>query len=496
MNPKQLALILPIIALSISSLSSLFAQEKKPNIIFILMDDMGYSDVSCYGAKKVNTPNIDKMAEGGMKFTDFHAAASICSPSRAAFLTGAYPQRCGLYMGINPKRQAHWFLGLNPDEITIAEQAKSQGYTTSIIGKWHLGSQEPFSYYHQGFDHYYGASENMGHSEVFRDEKEIIYQDTPLEKLNTLYTKRLVKQINDFKDEPFFIYYAHNYPHTPFRAGPKFQGSSQDGARGDVIQECDWSIGEMLKALEENNLLENTLVIFTSDNGPLKQEYAAPYSGTKYVSKEGGHRVPFILYWKGTIPATGDVSTPAIAMDLFPTLTQIMGAEMPADREYDGVSLTPLWNGAEIARDPQQPFYFYNCENLQAVRVGDWKLHLPRERKQVPFWEQPARKFKPVTQPELYNINDEKAEKVNRAADFPEKVAEMTALAESTRERLGEYMQRGSEQRPTGTLFPEVPIVSNQQQDWSKLSAAEKGRALTEFESATPKKREKPKKQN
>lgn len=209
--------------------SSLFAENKKPNIIFILMDDMGYSDISCYGSQKVSTPNLDLMAKEGMMFTDFHAAASICSPSRAAFLTGAYPQRCGLYMGINPKREAHWFLGLNPDEITIAEQAKSQGYTTSLIGKWHLGSQEPFSYYHQGFDHYYGASENMGHSKVFRDEKEVVYESTPLDQLTTLYTERIVKQISDFKDKPFFIYYAHNYPHTPFKAGPKFRGASKTG---------------------------------------------------------------------------------------------------------------------------------------------------------------------------------------------------------------------------------------------------------------------------
>ncbi|WPJ95471.1 sulfatase-like hydrolase/transferase [Coraliomargarita algicola] len=213
--------------------------QDRPNVIFILMDDMGYSDVSCYGATKVSTPHIDRMAAEGMQFTDFHTGASICSPARAAFMTGAYPQRNGLYMGINPKREAHWFLGLNPDEITIAEQFKQQGYTTAIVGKWHLGMQEPFLYWHQGLDHYYGAPENMGHDKRFYDEREVIYKNTPLAKLTELYTARMVKYIEDFTRSarsgqgasPFFIYFAHNYPHTPYQAGPKFRGSSKDGMR-------------------------------------------------------------------------------------------------------------------------------------------------------------------------------------------------------------------------------------------------------------------------
>ena len=162
-------------------------------------------------------------------------------------------------MGINRNRQAHWFLGLNPDEITIAEQFKKQNYTTAMIGKWHLGSEEPFSYYNQGFDHYYGAPDNMGHGKAFYDDKELVHKATPLDQMTTLYTQRIVKHIGDFKDKPFFIYYAHNYPHTPYKAGEKFKGSSKDGVRGDVIQELDWSIGEVIKALKENGILENTL---------------------------------------------------------------------------------------------------------------------------------------------------------------------------------------------------------------------------------------------
>ncbi|MGJ8655202.1 MAG: sulfatase family protein [Akkermansiaceae bacterium] len=478
--------------LSLCSLSSsLIAQEAptstdKPNVIFILMDDMGYSDVSSYGATKVNTPNIDRMATEGLKFTHFHTGASICSPSRAAFLTGAYPQRNGLYMGINQKREAHWFLGLNPEEITIAEQFKQQGYTTAMVGKWHLGKEEKFSYYHQGFDHYYGAPDNMSHNPEFLDEKEIIYKNTPLDKLTDLYTARMVKHIQDFKDKPFFIYYAHNYPHTPFKAGPKFKGSSKDGVRGDIIQELDAGIGEVLKALETNNILENTLVIFTSDNGPTSPQYSKPYSGTKYVSLEGGHRVPFILYWKGKIQPA-ESATPVTAMDLFPTLSELAGAPMPTDLVYDGMSITPLFQGKPIARNQNEPFYYYNCENLQAIRIGDYKIHLPRTMEQIPWWAQ--KKQTAITTPQLYNLTEDIAEKNDIAAQHPERVKEMLEMAEQVRKKLGEFKSRGSEQRPTGTLFPEVPILTNQNQDWVKLSDKEKGRAKSEFKPATKKKK-------
>ncbi len=455
---------------------------QKPNVIFILMDDMGYSDVSCYGSQKVNTPNIDRMAAEGMRFTDFHTAASICSPSRAAFLTGGYPQRCGLYMGINPNREAHWFLGLNPDEITIAEQFKSQGYSTSMIGKWHLGTEEAFSYFHQGFDHYYGAPCNMGHDPRFFDGREVIYEKSPLDQLTTLYTERIVQQIKAHKDKPFFFYYAHNYPHTPYKAGRRFKGSSRDGVRGDVIQELDWSIGEIFKTLEASGILDKTMIIFTSDNGPVKNQYAKPYSGTKYVSLEGGHRVPFIVYWKGGIKESAVVDVPVNAMDLFPTLSELIGAPMPADRKYDGVSLTPLFSGKAIARSAEEPFYYYNCENLQCVRVGDWKLHLTRSKEQLPFWS--VKKQEPITRPQLYNLAADAAEKTDLAAAHAERVAEMESLAKATRLKLGENMARGSEQRPTGTLFPEVPILSNHVTDWIKLSAEEKGRAKTEFKAA------------
>ncbi len=475
-----------------SSLAS--AKNARPNVIFVLTDDLGYSDISCYGATKVKTPHIDRLAAEGIQFTDFHTAASICSPSRAAFLTGAYPQRAGLYMGINPNRTAHWFLGLNPDEITLAEQFKSQGYRTSMVGKWHLGTEPEFSMLKQGFDDYYGMPCNFSHDPRFLDGEEVVFEKTPLDQLTELYTDRITTFIREQKDEPFFLYYAHNYPHTPYQAGEKFKGSSKDGVRGDIMQELDWSIGEMMSALEEAGIAENTLVVFTSDNGPTSNKYALPYRGTKYVTLEGGHRVPFILHWpvKITEPRVSDV--PVNAMDLFPTLSEIIGASMAQDRKYDGESLMPLLDGEPLARSADTPFYYYNCENLQAVRVTDWKLHLPREAAQVPFWEK-NKAFFGLKAPVLYDLSADPGESTDVAAQHPEVVAQLMALAEETREDLGEYLERGSGQRPAGTVIPDAPIISHEK-DWGMVDAAvargiAEERQRRHAQTATPKKTKK-----
>ncbi|WP_182867965.1 sulfatase family protein [Rhodopirellula sp. JC639] len=443
---------------------------ERPNVIFYLTDDLGYSDISCYGAKKVQTPNIDRLAAEGIKFTDFHTGASICSPSRAAFLTGAYPQRCGLYMGINPIRDEHWFLGLNPDEVTLAEQFKKQDYETFLIGKWHLGKEPEFHPFRHGFDHYYGMPNNAGHSSRFYDGKKEIYRQTPLAQLTKLYTDRAVKIITDHGNKPFFLYFAHNYPHTPYKAGKNFVGSSNDGVRGDVIEELDWGVGEMMKALQQAGIADNTIVIFTSDNGPVKPQYAAPYRGTKYVTFEGGHRVPFIFYWPAVIKQGIQSDTPVVAMDLFPTLSEIIGQPLPDDRVYDGVSLMPLLTGGELTRADDQPFYYYNCENLQAIRHGDWKLHLPRSSEQLPFWDK-NKAFTRIQSPVLYNLRSDVAESQDVSAANPDIVRQMVRMAEQTRQELGEFMQRGDGQRPTGSAIKDAPVISHGK-DWPTVDAA------------------------
>ena len=461
-----------------------------PNIIFILMDDMGYSDLSCYGAKSVSTPNIDSLANQGLKFTNFHTAASICSPSRAAFLTGAYPQRCGLYMGINRNREAHWFLGLNPAEITIAEQCKRAGYKTLMVGKWHLGHEDKFSPQNQGFDSYYGAPENMGHSKLFLDEKEVIYEETPLKKLASLYTAKVVEHVRNHKDQPFFLYFSHNYPHTPFKPSDKFKGSSESGDRGDVIQEVDWGIGEMLKALDEENILDNTVIVFTSDNGATNNKFNLPFRGTKYVSLEGGHRVPFIIYSK-QIKKAREVDDFTTAMDLFPTISELVRVDLPTDRIYDGISLTPLMEGKKLQRDSDEPFFYYNCENLQAIKQGKWKLHFPRTKAEAPFWDK-GKEFFRISKPVLYNIEVDINESEDVADRYPDVVAELSQLRSQMQAKLGEHMRRGSEQRATGALFPEVPVRGNLT-DWEKLTNKEKGRAKSQFKkgAAKPKRNKK-----
>lgn len=453
-------------------------KKEKPNVILILADDLGYSDLSCYGSENVKTPNLDLLAEEGLRFTNYHTGASICSPSRAALLTGAYPQRTGMYLGINPKREAHWFLGLNPDEITIAEQFKKQDYETFMVGKWHLGTEEKFSCLNQGFDDYYGMPTNYQHSKKFYEGRELLYEVTPLDKLTNLYTDRIISFIEEDSDKPFFLFYSHNYPHTPFKAGKDFEGSSKDGPRGDVIQEFDWSIGEIIKSLEKVGKLENTIIIFSSDNGPLNNKYAQPYRGTKYVSLEGGHKVPFIVSWPDGIAKSAVVNTPIYAMDVFPTFSEIIGAEIPQDRIYDGESILPLFNEGSVQRD-SEIYYYYNCENLQAVSQGDWKLHLSRSIEQIPFWDQSKTEFIDIESPVLYNLFNDVSESINVAQENPKIVAKLLAIAEEARKELGEFNKRGSGQRPTGSLFPEVPVISHPR-DWDKLPESVKEKAKRE----------------
>jgi len=448
------------------------APPNAPNVIFMLTDDLGYSDISCYGARKVKTPHIDRLAANGIRFTDFHTGASICSPSRAAFLTGGYPQRAGLYMGINPNRTAHWFLGLHPNEITLAELFQTKGYATHMVGKWHLGTEPEFLPRKQGFETYYGMPCNFSHDPTFLDGDDVVFAKTPLARLTELYTERITRIIRESRDrdEPFFLYFAHNYPHTPYAASARFNGSSKGGVRGDMMQEMDWGVGEMMKALEATGVADNTIIIFTSDNGPTSNEYAKPFRGTKYVSFEGGHRVPFVVHWPAAIGKGLTSDANVHAMDLFPTLADIIGAPLPEDRVYDGISLRPAFAGKALSRDDAAPFYYYNCENLQAVRQGDWKLHLPRTQAQMPFWDK-NKVFNNADQPALYHLGSDQGETTDVAAENPDVVRQLQALAARTRKELGEFMERGQGQRPTGSLFPNAPVISHEK-DWSVIEPA------------------------
>ncbi|TWU39974.1 Arylsulfatase [Novipirellula aureliae] len=460
----------------------------RPNIIFMLADDLGYSDISCYGAKKLDTPNLDTLASDGLQFTTFLSAANVCSPSRAAFLTGAYPSRCGVPMAVNHPLQNHWFLGLDSDEITIAEQCRKQGYKTFMVGKWHLGTEDVFLPFNQGFDRWLGTVANAG---SIYDDREVAYDTYPQTILTSLYTQRVREHIRDSRDQPFFIYYPHNYPHKPFTEGNAFDGSTGSGTRSDVLKEMDWSVGQIVAELEAQGILENTLIVFSSDNGavPPSQYGNAPFRGSKYVTWEGGHRVPLVMYWKGQIQTPAMIDSPQVrAMDLFPTICELIGEPVPKDRVYDGTSLVPLMSGQSIDRDPNEPFYYYTGDNLQCVRVGNWKLHVPRTEYQLPWWDQIK---PPPSTYQLYDLANDVHEDRDVSADHPEIVAALSELAANIVLELGNpdpetgTLIVGSGQRGTGSIFPEVPTLLNNESDykyvpdWNTLTDAEKGRGKT-----------------
>lgn len=366
-------------------------EPSHPNIILILTDDLGYGDLSCYGSELIDTPQIDKMASMGVRATEYRTAASICTPSRAALLTGSYPQRAGLYMGISPSRPEHQHLGLNPDEITIPELLKTKSYATGMIGKWHLGFDEVFHPLNHGFDSYYGMPSNYNHDKRFFNDREMIEEVTDLSTMTARYTDKAIEFIENNQEQPFFLYLAHNYPHLPLKPNPAFAGKSRAGDYGDIIQELDASTGKILDTLEELELAKNTLVIFTSDNGSHPQFSASyhssgPLRGSKFNTFEGGHRVPAIFYWPERLPQNRVYEAPISSMDIFPTIASIVGARLPNDRILDGQNIWPLLTGGSDT-PPREIEYFYNDNNLQAIRKEEWKMHLPRTLKDVPWWQ-------------------------------------------------------------------------------------------------------------
>jgi arylsulfatase A-like enzyme len=324
---------------SICLLFALFVQpvlsaEDKPNIVFILADDLGCADLSCYGSQEISTPQLDKMAVEGMKFTDFYAAACVCTPTRAAFLTGSYPKRVGLHNAVLPR---HTKSGLDPSEITLAELLKAQGYATACIGKWHLGEQKAVLPLAQGFDFYFGMpGPNHGGSDLYRNNERIEKRgEVDRDQLTLRYTEEAVTFIRESKDKPFFLYLPHGAPHYPLYASKAFRGTSKQGLRGDMIQEIDWSCGEILKTIKELGLDDNTLVIFTSDNGQAGVA-APPLHGGKGSSWEAGFRVPFVARWPKQIPAGTVCKELTTIMDMLPTIAPLAGAEAPQGRKIDG----------------------------------------------------------------------------------------------------------------------------------------------------------------
>ena len=451
---------------------------RPPNIVLVFTDDQGYGDVGVFGAQGFTTPHLDRLAAEGMRFTDFYASQAVCSASRAALLTGCYSERVSVRGAYSPNAE----VGLNPEEETIAEMLKKRGYATAIFGKWHLGHHQEFLPLQQGFDEYLGVpySNDMWPVEYSGEPatggNKAQYPPLPLvegdevverivdlagqDQLTTRYAERAVSFIDRHADEPFFLYLAHSMPHVPLGVSDRFRGESEQGMYGDVIQEIDWSVGQVLEALDRHQLADNTLVIFTSDNGPWLNfgNHAGSTGGLregKGTAFEGGPRVPAIMRWPGHITAGAVVSRMASTLDVLPTVAAVTGAALP-EKKIDGVSLLPMLEGDEDAI-PRNHFFYYYTGELRGVREGKWKrVYEHRTRSYVgvePGMDGlPGPYAHPTVPTALYDLENDIGETTDVSAAHPDVVARLDVLAEEARATLGDRLtgRVGSEVRPIG----------------------------------------------
>jgi arylsulfatase A-like enzyme len=430
------------------------AADRPPNVVIIFCDDLGYGDLGSYGHPSIRTPNLDRMAAEGMRFTDFYTADSVCSPSRSALLTGRLPVRTGMYGDRRRVLFPDSVGGLAASEITIAKALKPRGYATAIVGKWHLGWQPEFSPLRHGFDQYLGIpySNDMDRTPdaprgraAFNDPK-IEYWNVPLRRndeiierpadQNTItrrYTEDAQRFIRENKSGPFFLYFAHSFPHVPLFASPEFRGRSARGLYGDVVEELDWSVGQVLATLRSEGLAGNTLVFFTSDNGPWLTQFEQGGSAGllregKGCTFDGGMRVPAIAWWPGKIAPRTTTSALATTMDLFATSLALAGAALPTDRPLDCVDLRPVLFGN--GPGPRETVWFYRGSSLYAVRHGDYKAHLIT---QPAYGPEPAKKH---DTPLLYHMPVDPSEKFDVAAKHPDVLAAIAKRVEKHRAGL------------------------------------------------------------
>jgi arylsulfatase A len=445
----------------------LVAADRPPNVVLVYVDDMGYGDLGCYGNKQIRTPNIDRLAADGARFTDFYVAQAVCSASRAALLTGCYPNRVGIFGALNPSSRN----GIHDRETTIAQMLKSKGYATAIFGKWHLGHHPLFLPTRHGFDEYFGLPYS---NDMWPKHPTAKFPDLPLieaektielnpdqSQLTTKYTERAVAFIAKNKAKSFFLYVAHTMPHVPLFVSDKFSGKSKAGLFGDVIEELDWSVGEVVGALKANGLENDTLVLFASDNGPWLSYgnhggSASPLREGKGTSFEGGIREPFIARWPGKIPPGTVCHEPAMTIDVLPTITKFTGAELPK-LPIDGKDIGSLLAQPTTAKSPQEAYYFYWGQELQAVRMGRWKLHFPHEYQSLKSGGadgKPGVYEKRKLDLSLFDLPADVGESNNVAAANPVVVARITALADRVRMDLGDVATKttGSGVRPAANV--------------------------------------------
>ncbi|MEO1999223.1 MAG: sulfatase, partial [Planctomycetaceae bacterium] len=435
---------------------------RKPNFVIVFCDDLGYADIGPFGSTRHATPILDKMAAEGMRLTDFYSSCSVCTPSRASLMTGCYPRRVNMH--VDERNLCVLFpaarKGLHPNEITIAELLKPLGYATMCIGKWHLGDHPNFLPTRQGFDAYFGIpySNDMHRKQVplplLRNETVIRDGVANDDTITQLYTEEAVKFIKAHRDSPFFLYLPHTAVHLPLVPGKAFHGQSQDGRYGDWVQEIDWSMGEIFKTLTSEGIDNDTLVIFTSDNGSYREKQGSnrPLRGRKGRTDEGGMRVPCLVRWPGRIPRNSSSNQITCTMDLLPTLARLAGTTAPQDRIIDGQDIWPILCQQTTASSPRDAYYYYQMDQLQAVRSGKWKLCLALESKKR-NWGKPEGK-KPLA---LFDLERDIHEDHNVAAENPQVVRRLQAWATRARADLGDMQQTGSGQRAAGWVPQAAP---------------------------------------
>lgn len=470
------------------TVSAATPSTKTPNVVVIFMDDMAYADIGPFGAAKygIETPNLDRMAREGVKLTRFYVAQPVCSASRAALMTGCYPNRIGIHGALGP-RSKH---GINASEMTMAELFKQKGYATGMAGKWHLGDAPQFLPVRHGFDEYFGlpysndmwpqhpSMRNLAPDVKKRRQG---YPDLPLiegdkvvktpvlaadqEQLTTQYTERAVRFIEKNKDRPFFLYVAHSMTHVPLYVSDKFKGKSKRGLFGDVVMEVDWSVGQILGALKKAGVDEKTLVLFTSDNGPWLSYgdhagSALPLREGKGTCWDGGVRVPFLARWPGVLKAGVVSDEPAMTIDLLPTFAKLIGAKLPEHR-IDGLDVWPVLSCQPGAKNPHEAYFFYYEQNqLQSVMSGKWKLQLPHGYRsmegQAPGKDGMPGQYKQVKieKSQLFDVVADVSETRDLAAQHPDIVARLEALAEKARADLGDSLtqRKGAGVREPGRL--------------------------------------------
>lgn len=464
--------------------------SSSPNIVVIFTDDQGYADVGCFGARGFETPNIDRLAKEGRQFTNFHVAQAVCSASRTALLTGCYPNRVGITGALNSRAN----FGINSTETTLAELVRQKGHATGMVGKWHLGHLPPFLPTNNGFDEWFGLpySNDMWPENprvkpgahpalpMFENEKIVIPAVTHAdqEQLTTWYTGRAVKFIDKNREKPFFLYVAHSMPHVPLHVSDKFKGKSAQGLYGDVIEEIDWSVGQIMDALKRNGLEDDTWVIFTSDNGPWliygnHAGSAHPLREGKGTAWEGGTRVPCIMRWPGKIPAGTVCNDMIMSIDLLPTIAAVIGAKLP-DHPIDGLDVWPIISGQKGAANPHSAYWFYyNKDELHAVATGDgrWKLQFPHTYGSLAG--KPAGKDGmpsggtgcKVEKIELYDLVNDMSETTDVAEKHPDIVQRLESEAEKARVELGDSLKKrtGKGVREPGRVEQEKKPVAEKQ---------------------------------